>query len=275
MSDEDMQKFPDYAEGQKEAAHRVLVEIVNLLRGYDEDIRIIGGWVPDLLYPDSGHVGSLDVDILLNHNKIAIDSYENIEKVLSRVGYRKHPEKYFSFVRDVKIAGVVYSVDIDFLAGKYGGTSQNKRSQHLSGLKALKATGGDFAFDTPPVKKKIEAERPDGALDIAHLNIVSIVPFFVMKTAALNRQKPKDAYDMYFCMEHYKNGMRGIVDEFLPYREREIIKTMLDALSEKFASPNHVGPVDIASFLGLTGEEREMMQRDAFEKIQYLIHKLR
>lgn len=275
MRDQELQKFTDYTEGQREAAHRVLVEIVNLLTEYDEDIRIIGGWVPDLLYPDSGHVGSLDVDILLNHNKIAQNSYDNIEKTLSRVGYRKHPEKYFSFIRDVNIADVIFSVDIDFLAGKYGGTAKNRRSQHLSGLRAIKATGGDFAFDAPPVKKKIEAKRPDGALDIAHINIVSIVPFFVMKTAALNRQKPKDAYDMYFCVEHYENGIRGITEEFLPYREREILKTMLVTLSEKFSSPKHAGPVDIASFLGLTGQEREMIERDAFEKFQYLIQRLR
>ena len=274
MHDMDLQNLTDYTKGQKEAAHRVLVEIVNLLKDYNEDIRIIGGWVPDLLYPNSGHVGSLDVDILLNHNKIANNSYENIEKTLSRVGYRKHPEKYFSFIRDVDIAGVVYSVDIDFLAGKYGGTAQKKRSQHLSGLRAVKATGGDFAFDTPPVKQRIEAERPDGALDTAHINIVSIVPFFVMKTSALNRQKPKDAYDMYFCAEHYENGIKGITNEFLPYKEKGIIKTMIATLSEKFSSPEHSGPADIASFLGLAGEEREMIKRDSFEKFQYLIQTL-
>ena len=274
MRDEDLKKFTDYTEGQKEAAHRVLIEIVNLLSGYDGDIRIIGGWVPDLLYPNSGHVGSLDVDVLLNQNKIVMDSYENISRALSRVGYSRHPEKYFSFIRDVFIDGVVYSVDIDFLAGKYGGSPNSSRSQHFSGLKAVKATGGNFAFDVPPVKRKIEAKRPDGAMDAVHVNIVSIVPFFVMKTAALARQKPKDAYDMYFCMEHYDNGVYGLITEFLPYKDMPIIKTMLAALSEKFASPDHSGPVDIASFLDLDETEREMTQRDAFEKFNYMVRML-
>ena len=274
MRDEELRKSTDYLQGQKEAAHRILVEIVNLLSGYEEDIRVIGGWVPDLLYPGCGHIGSIDVDILLNHNKIAVDSYKNIEKILVRVGYSRHHDKYFSFIKSVEIAGIDYEVDVDFLAGKYGGTPEGKRSQHISGLKALKATGGNFAFDTDPVVKKIEAKRPDGALDIAHVNIVSIVPFFVMKAAALNRGKPKDAYDMYFCMEHYENGVRGLTQEFLPYKGREIIKTMCMSLSEKFASPNHVGPVDIASFIGTEGETRTMLQRDAFEKFQYLIKAL-
>ncbi len=79
---------------------------------------------------------------------------------------------------------------------------------------------------------------------------------------------------MYFCMEHYENGVRGLTQEFLPYKGREIIKTMCMSLSEKFASPNHVGPVDIASFIGTEGEARTMLQRDAFEKFQYLIKAL-
>lgn len=43
MRDEELRKSTDYLQGQKEAAHRILVEIVNLLSGYEEDIRVIGG----------------------------------------------------------------------------------------------------------------------------------------------------------------------------------------------------------------------------------------
>ena len=56
----------DYSEGQKTAAYMVLGEIVNLLNEFADNIRIIGGWVPTLLYPESDHIGSIDVDLLLN-----------------------------------------------------------------------------------------------------------------------------------------------------------------------------------------------------------------
>lgn len=121
-------KATDYSEGQKDAAHRVLIEIVNLLSGYEDDVRIIGGWVPDLLYPGSGHIGSIDVDVLLNHTKIVVDSYENIERTLKRVGYYPHPKNYFTFVKDVVINGITYSVDVDFLAGMYGGSGDKKEA---------------------------------------------------------------------------------------------------------------------------------------------------
>ena len=65
----------DYSEGQKKAAHRILIEVVNILNDYREDFLIIGGWVPDLLFPGKDHIGSIDVDILLNHIKFNRKSY--------------------------------------------------------------------------------------------------------------------------------------------------------------------------------------------------------
>ena len=65
IRDEDLRSSLDYSEGQKEAAHRVLVELVNLFNEYQDDIRIVGGWVPDLMFPGEGHVGSVDVDVLI------------------------------------------------------------------------------------------------------------------------------------------------------------------------------------------------------------------
>ena len=50
MRDEEMNYQTDYSEGQKKAANRILIEVVNILNDYREDILIIGGWVPALLF---------------------------------------------------------------------------------------------------------------------------------------------------------------------------------------------------------------------------------
>lgn len=70
INDEDLKKATDYSEGQRLAAYSVLGEIVNLLSEYSDNLRIIGGWVPSLLYPDQEHIGSIDVDVLLDQTKI-------------------------------------------------------------------------------------------------------------------------------------------------------------------------------------------------------------
>ena len=42
--------------------------------------------------------------------------------------------------------GHVGSGDVDILAGMYGGTQSKRRSQHVQGIKALKATGGNKGY---------------------------------------------------------------------------------------------------------------------------------
>ena len=62
---------------------------------------------------------------------------------------------------------------------------------------------------------------------------------------------------------------------FEDYREFRIILEMKEKLSEKFASPNHAGPTDVAAFLDLVDEEEiAFTKRDAYEQIQALIRRL-
>lgn len=104
VEDKDLKRAVDYSEGQKMAAYRVLGEIVNLLNEFQDNIRIIGGWVPSLLYPDSGHIGSIDVDILLDHLQIKrTESYMTIKRLLEKNGYKRHPRMYFTFVKTINV----------------------------------------------------------------------------------------------------------------------------------------------------------------------------
>ena len=134
IKDEDLKSSIDYSEGQKEAAHRILVELVNIFKEYEDDIRIVGGWVPDLMFPGEGHIGSVDVDVLINHLTLHDEGYQNMARILQGSGYREHPDKYFSFVETVEIEGIPYDVDVDILAGMYGGTQPKKGSQHVQGI---------------------------------------------------------------------------------------------------------------------------------------------
>lgn len=161
------------------------------------------------------------------------------------------------------------------LSGKYGGDG-GALSKHIDGIKALPATGGNFAFEFPPKEVKIDYTRPDGALDSGHVRVISIIPYIVMKTSALGRGKPKDAYDIYYCINHYEGGIKMLLNEMLPYKDKGLIKSTCEKLSEKFASPNHSGPVDIVSFMNIVNdEEAEQIKQDAYQKIKFLVDGLR
>ena len=275
IRDEELRQVVDYSEGQKAAAYMILGEIVNLLGDLSDNIRLIGGWVPSLLYPESDHIGSIDVDILLNQLQIRkAESYKTIRRLLEQNGYKRHPEKYFTFVKTVKVDGIAYDVDVDFLSGKYGGDGINI-SKHANGIKTLQATGGNFAFEFPPTDVLIKYTRSDGALDSGHVNVISIVPYLVMKAAALGRGKPKDAYDIYCVVDNFEGGIKGLTEEFLPYANKELIKDMCAKLNEKFETSNHAGPVDVVKFMGLTDEEEaERIKQDVYQKIHYLVKSL-
>lgn len=276
IRDEDLKQAIDYSEGQKTAAYMVLGDIVNLLGEFSDNLRIIGGWVPTLLYPDSEHIGSIDVDVLLNQLQIKkAEGYKTIKRLLEQNGYRRHSEKYFTFVKTVMVQDIAYDVDVDFLSGKYGGDGGNV-SKHVDGIKTLPAKGGNFAFEFPPTAVLIEYTRSDGALDSGHVNVISVVPYLVMKAEALGRGKAKDAYDIYCTIDNYKGGVRALANEFEPYVDKELVQNMCQKLEEKFASTQHVGPVDVATFLGLTDEEEiERIKQDAYQKVHYLVNKLK
>ena len=275
VRDIDLKQAIDYSEGQKDAAYMILGEIVNLLNEFTDNIRIIGGWVPSLLYPESGHIGSIDVDILLNQLNIQrTGGYLTIKRILEKNGYTRHPEKYFTFVKTVEIQEIPYDVDVDFLSGKYGGAG-GQVSKHVDGIKALPATGGNFAFDFPPQDVRIEYRRPDGALDVGHVNVVSVVPYMVMKASALGRGKAKDAYDIYTTLKYYPGGVRALAVEFAHYKDKALVQEMRKKLSEKFASPEHAGPMDIVAFLDIRDEdERELVKQDSYQQVQYLVNRL-
>ena len=110
---------------------------------------------------------------------------------------------------------------------------------------------------------------------MGHVKVVAVIPFLVMKTAAMGRGKPKDAYDIYFCLTNYEGGVRALAEAFEPYRETELVKEMRGKLAEKFASPDHAGPMDIVKFLDIQdGGETARVKQDAFQRVKYLVDKL-
>ena len=61
----------------------------------------------------------------------------------------------------------------------------------------------------------------------------------------------------------------------MPYAEAKLVQSMCQKLSEKYASAQHVGPADVAAFLGVTDkEEAERIKQDVYQKVHYLVGRL-
>ena len=70
------------------ASRAVLIEVMNVLGAFRDQIVVVGGWVPDLLYPDRGHMGSLDVDLAISRRALSENAYQTILQRLASAATR-------------------------------------------------------------------------------------------------------------------------------------------------------------------------------------------
>ena len=264
----------DYDQLITEAARAVLLEVINVLGEYRDGIALVGGWVPSLLFgsADEQHVGSMDVDLALDHRLLAEPGYETIRNRLLSRGYKPHDEQPFIFFRTFEIQGREVTVELDLLAGEYGGTGRGRRTQRIQDARARKARGCDLVFEMNE-EVRLTGSRPDGRKDTATLRIASVVPFLVMKgMALLDRDNEKDAYDIAFCLRNFPGGVHALADVIRPHVRNALVREGFSNIAGKFASPEHVGPVAVADFQGGGDwDERELVQRDVYERVKALI----
>ncbi len=269
--------FRDYSQDQIAAAKSVLLEIVRLLGAYRDDMVVVGGWVPELILPahPNRHVGTLDVDLALNHSNLQEAGYETIRQLLLKRGYEPHQQQPFIFFRSVLVQGKSIRVELDFLSGEYGGTGAGHRTQHIQDTRARKARGCDLAF-AMNLEVRINGTLPEGGEDSADVRVASIVPFLVMKGMALSeRLKEKDAWDIYFTMTNYPGGIDALIAETRPNMHHGLVREGLRKIGEKFASPEHMGPKFVADFEDAGDpDERARIMRDAYERVNYFLRLL-
>ncbi|MGO9613729.1 MAG: hypothetical protein ACLPX5_11940 [Dissulfurispiraceae bacterium] len=266
----------DYTEEGVEAVRSVLIELVHLLGEYKDDIVLIGGWIPEILlpHPSGHHIGSMDVDLALNHLHIHEARYKRILDLLKDRGYEQGGQP-FIFFRNLKIGNHEVKVQIDLLTGEYEGTSKSHRHQRVQDLQVRKVRGCDLAFEMSQ-EIEIEGTLPNGAHDAVTVRVASIVPFFVMKGIAMeSRMKEKDAWDIYYCLRNYPDGIEALAMEFRPHLHNSLVVEGLQKIAGKFSSERAFGPKSVADFEEINDpEERDLIQRDAFERVNELINKL-
>ncbi len=263
----------DYPKLAVKAAESVLLELVHILGEYLDSIVVIGGMVPRYLIkePEEPHIGTTDVDLALDHHRFNEPGYHTLHELLTDHHYQVDDEQPFIYRRAIVMDGKNVVVQVDLLSGEYGGTGKDRRTQMIQDVRPRKARGADMAFNEP-VRVKITGKLPGGAKDTVTIPIAGIVPFIVMKAMAMrDRLKPKDPYDIYYCLRYFPGGPKKIVEHVGLLKRNTLVQEALEILKEKFDSPEHVGPLHIAEFLELSDQDEvERTKRDACERVLYL-----
>jgi hypothetical protein len=266
----------DYDKTEVTLCLSVMVEILTLLGEFREHIVLIGGWVPYFLFDEGKkeHAGSIDIDLAFDFRTISDNTYRTILQLLKSRGFR-HGKQPFTFEREVKTEAGIYTIEVDFLSGEYGGTTKSHRTQKVQDIRARKTRGCELAFEYN-VPVKIKNRMLDGAVNEVEVKIAGIVPFLVMKGMALwESYKEKHAYDIYFAILHYPGGIDALLKVFKPLKSNNLIREGLGKIRAKFDAIDKPGPIWVVKFLEIDSlEEQERIQRDVFERVNTFLNGL-
>lgn len=140
-----------------DACRAVLIEVLTILAKDLDKLAVVGGWVPELAFPNKGHVGSLDVD--LDARKLVPLSYESIRKKLTDAEYQQSPEMSNRFYRSLR--GTAIQVKVDLITGEFPEIAIDGTHHRIQELAVWKARGVDLAFAFQQ-EVAVEGVLPDG-----------------------------------------------------------------------------------------------------------------
>ncbi|MGA2617878.1 MAG: GSU2403 family nucleotidyltransferase fold protein [Thermoguttaceae bacterium] len=248
------------------ASRAVLIDVMNVLGAFRDDIVLVGGWVPDLLYPDRGHMGSIDVDLAVSRTALGESAYKTILNRMIAAGY-SHQLSPTRFTKQV--AGVKEPVKVDLVGGQYEGGEKAKSIQ-VNELELNTLRGLDLAFEACK-EISISGVTPDGSQNTVRVRIVLPEAYILIKAFALDeRQKEKDAYDIHFVLRNYPPDVEALAAQIRPLLSKSLAHEGYGILKAKFAALDSVGPSWAAEIAAEHGENYEQCQRSAFEFAQAL-----
>lgn len=275
-----------YSAENTELTYRVLMEALTALGTYVErgDVVLVGGFVPYVLLEkfarEGGgptHIGSSDVDLLLNFAAVKKDAYETIRKALRRAGFiqRTEPGQEFMWAKEVKTGrGPAVEVTVDLLAPVGGGSGKKHRHQRVQDdLPLHKVEGGDLALANT-VTLDLSGRLLDGSETSHRVRVASAGALLAMKGLVVGNRRPrvdprKDAYDIYMLVTYYKRGPASVAEEVRPLVGEPIVKRALDNIRRKWATIDSVGPRwagEMASGMNLTLSPAMVL--DAYAQVQ-------
>jgi predicted nucleotidyltransferase len=265
----------DYSKRHVEAARRTLVDVGQVLASFHDCLVLVGGSVPDLLIPDAEekHIGSIDVDFALDARKLASGRYAEMLKLLLDTRRYKQGAKPFQLVTQVDLGDgePPVQVEIDFLAPKEAKLKRNK-PKLLPGFRVLQADGCAAAFHAPE-QVEVSGRAVGGAKNKVRISVASLPDFLIMKALALaGRDKPKDAYDLCYCLDNYPGGIKHLATNWKRRaRDKNLVKA-ITLLREKFDSVDAYGPTQLVEFHNSASpDERDAQARRAYELVQRLL----
>lgn len=118
----------------------------------------------------------------------------------------------------------------------------------------------------------IEGDMPDGGKNLVRIAVASIPALLAMKGYAIsNRLKRKDAYDIYYSIRSFPDGIGALVEATRPLLEVQSARKGYCLISGKFRDIEDFGPTSVRRFVEgsrlLRDRTADQWQQDAFGQV--------
>ena len=275
MAVNEPQSANDYDNRTTAAIKSVLIEIRQVLGSFEGQFAVIGGAVPWLLLNNSDmpHVGTGDVDLVLDAEALGDGEYVRLVEALQAQGYNQRQGlRKYQLVRTVpaRDSGSAIDVIVEFLMPHDAGIVKNTPA-YIDNFRVIPADGADLALKYNELIE-IDGEMPDGRRNSVFITVASIPALLAMKGYAISgRDKLKDAYDIYYSIRNYPNGIESLIAATAPLLEIESARQGYNLISKKFRDVDDFGPTSVRKFIegsdSLGRRTPVQWQQDAFGQV--------
>jgi Nucleotidyl transferase AbiEii toxin, Type IV TA system len=269
------QSASDYGDRTTTAVKTVLVEIGQILGSFKGKFAVVGGAVPWLLLgnEEMPHVGTLDVDLGLDAKALDDGEYATLVGALMGHGYEQRADlRRFQLVRRVPAydGGVAIEVIVDFLMPRDAEFVKNVPPL-ISDFAVQRADGADLAVRFYQMVA-IAGPMPAGGTNRVEIAVCSIPALLAMKGHAIEgRYKQKDAYDIYYCIRNYPDGIEALADACRPLLDHASGERGYRFIANKFDTVDGYGPICVRRFVEdtdvLGDRTPDQWQQDAFGQV--------
>jgi hypothetical protein len=259
MIADDLATVASYTPEAQRLIRTACLTVAGVLGDCMDDVTVVGGLVPSLIVDQARlppgadpHPGTLDLDLALQLAVLEAQGYRTISERLRGGGFEpdRNPAGNATVQRWVVPTGTAERVTVDFLIPPAG----EARSRGIFNLErdfgAVIAQGLDLAFQDRMV------HRLDG-LDARGDHVVRDVwvcgpgALVVLKALACRgREKPKDAFDLFYVLRNYGAGPADVAARLRPWSADPAVARACEILAADFADVTRAGPRRVARFLG-------------------------
>jgi len=273
------QSANEYGDRTTGAVKSVLLEMGQILGSFNGKFTVVGGSVPWLLLEadDMEHVGTMDVDIALSAEALGDGEYATLIESLQAHGYeQREGGRRFQLHRTVPAIDNEGTVDvvIDFLMPKDAVIVKNDPPL-IPDFAVQRASGADLAIKFYEMVA-IKGNMPNGGTNRVEIAVCSVPALLAMKGHAMNgRYKQKDAYDIYYSIRNYAEGIDTLAASCLDIIKYDSGRQGFDYIDEKFDDIEGYGPTCVRNFVEgskiLGDRTPDEWRQDAFGQVDALL----